>query len=388
MIERTLFSPEHDAFRATVRAFIAAELTPGHAQWEEDGQVPRAVWQKAGAVGMLCCATAETYGGAGADFLFNVVVIEELARAGISGPGFAQHSDMVATYIERFASEELKHRWLPAMVSGEKIGAIAISEPAAGSDVRGIQTAMRRDGNHYVLRGQKTYISNGQLCDFALVVAKLDPTGPRSPVSIVLVESDRPGFVKGRRLRKLGLKAQDTSELFFDDVRVPASNLVGKEHEGLTYLTRNLAHERLVQAIRGIVVSEVTIEQTVDYTVQRKAFEATIADFQNTQFKLAELRAATLAGRVFVDRCIALQMEGRLAPVDAAAAKLMITELQCRVTDECLQLHGGAGYMWESPVCRAFADARVMKIGGGAVEVMKQIIARDMFKGKGPKAPA
>ncbi|MBY4595219.1 acyl-CoA dehydrogenase family protein [bacterium BD-1] len=367
-------------FRDSVRRFVETELKPHHAQWEEDGLVPRHVWQKAGAAGLLCCNVAEEYGGTGSDFLYNCVVIEEMARAGVTGPGFNIHSDMVATYIERFGSEELKKKWLPGMVSGEVIGSLGITEPGAGSDVRGIRTTARRDGDEYVISGQKTYISNGQTSDVVMLVTKSDPARPREAISLFLVETNRPGFKRGRNLKKLGLHAQDTSELFFDEVRVPASNLIGEEHVGFKYLTANLAHERLVQAVRSCVVAEVTIEQTVEYTATRKAFGQTIADFQNTQFKLAELHAQTVVARAFVDRCIEQQLRGELDPVTAAIAKMQLSDLHCRVVDECLQLHGGWGYMWEFPVCRAYADARIVKIAGGAMEVMKQIISRDLFK--------
>ena len=383
MIPRTLFSPEHADFRASVRRFVETELKPQHGAWEDVGQVPREIWRKAGAAGLLCCTVPEEYGGPGAEFLFNVVVIEELARCGISGPGFAIHSDMVASYIQNFGNEEQKRRWLPGMVAGDTIGALGITEPAAGSDVRGIRTTVTRDGDSLVINGQKTYISNGQLADIVVLVCKSDPARPRDAISLVVVETSQSGFSRGKPLKKLGMRAQDTSELFFDNVRVPAANLLGEEHGGFRHLTHNLALERLVQAVRSVVVAEVTIEQTVEYTAGRRAFDRTIADFQNTQFKLADLAAATVAARVFIDRCIELQVAGKLDPVDAAAAKLMATELHCRVVDECLQLHGGAGYMWEYPVCRAYADARIVKIAGGAVEVMKQIIARDLFSRHG-----
>ena len=380
MIPRTLFSAEHDTFRESVRRFVQRELAPHHEAWEEQGWVPREAWKAAGDAGLLCCQISEQYGGPGGDFLYNVVVIEELARAGITGPGFLIHSDMVATYIERFGSEAQKQRWLPAMVRGEVIGALGITEPAAGSDVRGIRTTLKRDGDEYIINGQKTYISNGQLCDIIVLVTKSDPARPREAISLVIVETDRPGFQRGRRLKKLGLKAQDTSELFFDNVRIPVSNLIGEEHRGFDYLTVNLAHERLVQAVRSAAVAEITIDQTVEYVSQRKAFGQAISAFQNTQFKLAELKAETVQGRVFVDRCIELQLQGKLDQADAAAVKMQLSALHNRVVDECLQLHGGWGYMWEYPVCRAFADARIVKIAGGSMEVMKQIIARDMFR--------
>ncbi len=378
-LPRRLFSADHEAFRDAVRRFVAAELKPFHDQWEEDGFVPREVWRKAGDAGLLCCNVAETYGGPGSDFLYNCVVIEEMARAGVTGPGFNVHSDMVATYLERFGSEALKRTWLPRMVSGEAIGSIGITEPGAGSDVRGIRTSARRDGDEYVINGQKTYISNGQTSDVVVLAVKTDPERPREAISLILVETNRPGFQRGRNLKKLGLHAQDTSELFFDDVRVPVTNLIGQEHEGFRYLTANLAHERLVQAVRSCVVAEVTIEQTVEYTAQRKAFGKSISDFQNTQFKLAELHAATVVARAFVDQCIEQQVRGELDPVTAAIAKMQLSDLHCRVVDECLQLHGGWGYMWEFPVCRAYADARIVKIAGGSMEIMKQIISRDLF---------
>lgn len=366
-------------FRDSVRRFVDNELQPYHAEWEAQGIVPREIWRRAGDAGILCCNVPEAYGGAGADFLYNVVVVEELARAGITGPGFNVHSDMVATYLERFGSEQQKQKYLPKMVSGEIIGALGMTEPGAGSDVKGIRTTARRVGDEYVINGQKTYISNGQLCDIIVLVCKSDPERPRDAISLIIVETDRPGFKRGANLHKLGLHAQDTSELFFDDVRVPIENLIGVEHEGFKYLTHNLAHERLVQAVRSAVVAEVTIAQTVEYTKQRKAFGRSIADFQNTQFKLAELQAATISARVFVDRCIELQCRRELDSVTAAAAKMTLSELHCKVVDECLQLYGGWGYMWEFPVCRAYADARIVKIAGGTVEIMRQIIARDLF---------
>ena len=377
---RTIFSSDHEMFRDSVRRFVDAELKPFHGDWEEAGVVPREVWRKAGDAGLLCCNVAEAYGGSGSDFFYNCVVIEELARGGITGPGFNVHSDMVATYLERFASEELKEKWLPRMVTGEIVGSLGITEAGAGSDVRGIRTTARREGDEYVINGSKTYISNGQTSDIVLLVTKTDPERPRDAISLILVETDRPGFKRGRNLKKLGLHGQDTSELFFDELRVPVSNLIGEEHVGFKYLSANLAHERLVQAVRSCVVAEVTIEQTVEYTSQRKAFGKTIADFQNTQFKLAELHAATVVARVFVDRCIELQVRRELDPTTAAIAKLQLSDLHCRVVDECLQLYGGWGYMWEFPVCRAYADARIVKIAGGAMEIMKQIISRDLFK--------
>ena len=379
MIPRTIFRPEHEIFRSSVRRFLEKEVAPFHAQWEDEGLVPRQVWRKAGDAGLLCCHISESYGGSGADFLYNVVVIEEIARAGATGPGFNIHSDMVATYLEEFGSEELKRHWLPRMVSGEVIGSLGITEPHAGSDVRGIRTSARREGEHYVINGQKTYISNGQTSDVIVLAVKTGADAGRDAISLILVETDRSGFARGRNLKKLGMRGQDTSELFFDDVRVPASNLIGIEGQGFRYLTANLARERLVQAVRSCAVAEVTIEQTAAFTSERQAFGHALSEFQNTQFKLAEMKAATVAGRVFVDRCIELVLQRALDPVTAAMAKLQLSDLHCRVVDECLQLHGGAGFIWDTPVCRAYADARIVKIAGGAMEVMKQIIARDLF---------
>jgi acyl-CoA dehydrogenase len=378
-MERTLFSSEHEMFRESVRGFIEAEMAPFHPEWEKAQRVPREVWLKAGAAGMLCCDMPERYGGFGADWLYNVVVIEELAKAGMSGPGFMVHSEMVAPYVLAWGSEELKERWLPRMVSGEAIGAVAMTEPGAGSDLKAIRTrAVRADGD-YIIDGQKTYISNGQNCDFVLLACKTDPDVGAKGVSIILVPADSPGFERGRNLEKIGLKAQDTSELFFADVRVPVANRLGEEGAGFTMLMTKLAQERLTQAIRSICVCEAAIGWTVDYTSERKAFGGTIADFQNTQFVLAQLAAETTALRVFTDWCIAAHLKGELTPVDAAKVKLLVTDLHNKVVNECLQFFGGYGYMTEYPIARAFIDARIARIAGGASEVMKQIIGRDLF---------
>ena len=382
MIERTLFSEEHEIFRETVRRFVEKEITPYHAQWEEDGIVPRELWLKAGAEGLLCCTVPEEYGGLGADYLFDVVVFEELWRAGASGPGFLIHTDLVATYLMSFGTEEQKRHWLPKMVRGEAIGSLGMTEPHAGSDLKEIRTRAVRDGDDFVINGQKVFISNGQMCDILVLATKTDSAAGAHGISLFLVEGDRPGFKRGRNLEKLGMKAQDTSELFFEDVRVPATNLLGQEGKGFPQMMTKLAQERLAQAIRSATVTETIIEWTVDYTSERKAFGQTIADFQNTQFVLADLKARGTAIRVFTDRCIQLFMEGKLDPVDAAMAKMVTSELHCETADKCLQLFGGWGYMWEYPICRAYADSRIVKIAGGSIEIMKTIIAREMFKGK------
>ena len=382
MIERSLFSEEHHMFRESVRRFIEREIVPYHAGWEEAGIVPRELWLKAGAEGLLCCTVPEEYGGLGLDYLFDVVVFEELWRAGASGPGFLIHTDLVATYILSFGTEEQKRQWLPKMVRGEAIGSLGMTEPHAGSDLKEVRTRAVRDGDDFVINGQKVFISNGQLCDLVVLAVKTDRDAGAKGVSLFLVEADRPGFKKGRNLDKLGMKAQDTSELFFEDVRIPATNLLGQEGRGFAQMMTKLAQERLAQAIRSATVTETMIEWTVDYTAERKAFGGTIADFQNTQFVLADLKARATMARVFTDRCIQLFMAGELDSVDAAMAKMVTSELHCETADKCLQLFGGWGYMWEYPICRAYADARIVKIAGGSVEIMKTIIARDMFKGR------
>lgn len=378
MIERTLFREEHNMFRETVRRFVEKEIVPYHAQWEKDGIVPRELWLKAGEQGLLCCTVPEEYGGLGLDYLFDVVVFEELWRAGASGPGFLIHTDLVATYVLSFGTDEQKRKWLPKMVTGEAIGALGMTEPHAGSDLKAIKTRARRDGDDYVINGQKVFISNGQSCDLLVCATKTDSDAGAKGVTLFLVEGDRDGFRRGRNLEKLGMHAQDTSELFFDDVRVPATNMLGAEGEGFALMMTKLSQERLAQAVRSATVAETIIEWTLAYTMDRKAFGKTIFDFQNTQFKLAELKTQATLGRVFTDKCIELFMAGKLDPVDAAMAKMFTTELHCRAADECLQLFGGWGYMWEYPIARAYADARITKIAGGSVEIMKMIIARQM----------
>lgn len=378
-MKRRLFSPEHEAFRDTVAAFVARQLVPFHADWEKQQRVPREIWRKAGEAGLLRPDVPEEYGGYGADWLYNVVVIEELAKAGMSGPGFMVHSEMVAPYIRAWGSEALKRKWLPRMVAGEAIGAVAMTEPGAGSDLKEMRTRAVLQGDHYVVNGQKTYISNGQNCDFILLACKTDPNAGARGVSIMLVEADTPGFERGRNLEKIGLKAQDTSELFFSDMHVPAENLLGQEGKGFSMLMTKLAQERLTQAIRSACVCEAAIGWTVDYTRERKAFGGTLADFQNTQFVLAQLAAETTSARVFTDQCIADHLVGELGPVDAAKVKLVVTDLHNKVVNECLQFFGGYGYMTEYPIARAFIDARITRIAGGAAEVMKQIIGRDLF---------
>ncbi len=379
MIPRTLFDADHEAFRATVKRFIAEHVTPHHADWEKAGQVPRDLWRKAGELGLLCCNVPEEYGGMGGDFLHSTILIEEFADAGATGPTFYLHSDIVAPYFVDFGTEEQKRKWLPRMATGELVVALGMSEPSGGSDVQAMRTQALRDGDDYVINGQKVFITNGHSADLLLLACKTDPKARGKGVSLIAVETDRPGFTRGRRLEKIGCKAQDTSELFFTDLRVPASNLLGSEGGGFGMLMTQLAQERLIQAIRGVASSEAALRWTIAYVAEREMFGHTLGEFQNTRFQLAELHAEVLSQRVFVDRCIELHMQGALDATDAASAKLVTTELQGRVMDRCLQFFGGWGYMWEYPIARAYADARMCRIGGGTAEVMKQIIGNSLL---------
>ncbi|SCW33846.1 Acyl-CoA dehydrogenase [Sphingobium faniae] len=378
MIPRSLFDSDHEMFRDSVRRYIASEIMPVYRDWEHAGVVPRDAWAKAGTAGLLCCSVPEAYGGAGGDFRYGAIVIEEMARAGATAPTFYLHSEIISPYFVNHGTEEQKRRWLPRMVGGEAIVAVAMSEPSGGSDLQNIKTQAIRDGDDYVINGQKVFITNGITADVIVLACKTDPSVGARGVSLILVEADRAGLSRGKPLEKIGSKAQDTAELFFNDVRVPATNLLGAEGKGFYILMTELAQERLVQAIRAVAAAEAAIEWTIDYAQSRKMFGQTLADFQNTQFKLAELHAATLSQRVFVDRCIELHLNGELSSADAAVAKMVTTELQGRVMDECLQLFGGWGYMTEYPIARAFVDARLTRIGGGSIEVMKQIIWRSI----------
>ncbi len=382
MIERTLFGQDHEMWRDTVSRFVAKEILPHHDRWEEDGVVPRELWLKAGAAGMLCCTVPEEYGGLGADYLYDVVVFEELWRAGASGPGFLIHTDLVATYIRSFGSEEQKSYWLPKMVAGEAIGSLGMTEPHAGSDLKAIRTKAVREGDDFVINGQKVFISNGQMCDVLVLATKTDSDAGAHGVTLFLVDASLPGFKRGKNLAKLGLKAQDTSELFFEDLRIPASAMLGGEGQGFKLMMQKLSQERLAQAIRSATVIETVIDYTADYAAERMAFGKSIAEFQNTQFVLADLKARSVMARVFTDKCIELFMADALDPVDAACAKMTTSELHCETVDKCLQIFGGWGYMWDYPIARAYADARIVKIAGGSIEVMKTIISREMFKGK------
>jgi alkylation response protein AidB-like acyl-CoA dehydrogenase len=381
MIERTLFGEQHEQYRDTVRRFLEKEVAPHHAKWEEDGYVDREVWLKAGKNGLLCPSMPEAYGGADADRLYSVAMFEEIARQGYTGLGFGLHNEIVAPYILKYGSDAQKTKYLPAMASGEVIGAIAMSEPSAGSDLQGIRTTARDAGDHWILNGSKTFITNGWHADLVIVVAKTDPDAGAKGTSLLLIERGMPGFEKGRRLKKAGMKAQDTSELFFDNVKVPKSNLLGDLNRGFIYLMQELPWERLQIALSGIAAAQAAIDQTIEYTKERKAFGTTVAGFQTTRFKLAELQTEAQVARVFVDRCTDLLMQGKLDTATASMAKYWVSDLQCKIIDECVQLHGGYGYMLEYPVTRAWTDARVQRIYGGTNEIMKEVIARSMGLG-------
>lgn len=378
MIPRTLFSLEHEQFRDSVRKFLEREAAPFHSQWEKQGYIDRKLWSKAGGQGMLCSHVPEEYGGMAVDFLYSTIVIEEIGRLGLTGIGFSLHSDIVAPYILHYGSEALKQKYLPQLVSGERVTAIAMTEPGAGSDLQGVKTTAVLDGDEYVINGSKTFITNGYLADLVIVVAKTDPKAGAKGTSLFLVEAETPGFAKGKRLEKVGMKAQDTSELFFQDVRVPKENLLGQAGMGFAYLMQELPQERLTVAIGAISSAEAAVQWTLDYTRERKAFGQAIADFQNTRFKLAEMATEVKIGRVFIDRCLELHLQGKLDVPTAAMAKYWATDLQCKVLDECVQLHGGYGFMWEYPIARAWADARVQRIYAGTNEIMKEIIARSL----------
>jgi acyl-CoA dehydrogenase len=382
MIPRTLFDDGHESFRETVRRFITKEITPYYASWEKDGVVSREVWLAAGETGLLCTWVGEEYGGAGADFLYSVIVVEELGRSGYSGVAFHLHSDIVAPYIQHYGTEAQKRQWLPRLVSGEVISAIAMSEPAAGSDLQGMKTHARREGDEFVINGQKTFISNGQLSDLVILACKTDPSAGGRGISQILIERDTQGFIRGRNLEKVGYHAQDTSELFFDDCRVPIENLLGQEGQGFVQMVQQLAQERLVVALRSAAIIESALEWTIRYVNDREAFGRTLANFQNTRFKLAEIKTKAAVTRSFIDACLLQHINQGLDANDAAMAKLHSTETMCEVLDDCVQLHGGYGYMWEFPIARAWADNRMSRIAGGTSEIMKEIIGRTMVDPK------
>jgi acyl-CoA dehydrogenase len=371
---------EHQLLEATCRQFFLQECAPHYDRWEKQGCVDRAIWTKAGTAGLLCAGIPEEFGGAGGTFGHEAVITLEANRAGINGFGISLHNAIVAPYVLNYGSEEQKRRWLPRLATGELIGAIAMTEPSAGSDLQAIRTSAKRSGNGYVLSGQKTFITNGQLANLVIVVAKTDPALGAKGVSLFAVETDGlDGFRRGRNLDKIGFKANDTSELFFDDVKVPAESLLGTEEgQGFYMLMDQLPQERLLIALQATGRIESALEVTIDYVKNRSAFGKTIMEFQNTQFELAECKTEATIGRVFVDHCVERHLENALDTTTASMAKYWLTDLQCKIVDRCLQLHGGYGYMNEYPIARMFRDARVERIYGGTNEIMKVLIARSL----------
>lgn len=374
---RKLFSPEHELFREQVRRFCEREIAPHYREWEKTGHSPREFWRKAGANGVLCTTIPTEYGGPGGDFLHACIVTEEMVRVG-ANLGIPVHSDMVSPYLLHYGSEALKQRLLPRLCAGEIIGSIGMTEPGTGSDLKSIRTTAVRDGDEWVIKGQKVWITNGFNCGVVLVACKTDPAAGARGVSLIAVEEGTPGFSRSQPMDKIGLKAQDTAELFFDDVRVPASNLVGEEGRGFVYLMEQLPQERLVIAMRSAATLETQLEATIRYTTDRKVFGNPIIGFQNSKFKLAEAKAYITMLRTFVDACAAEHMAGGISSEKAAMAKLVATETMGRFLDEFLQLHGGYGYSAEYGIGRAWVDARVSRIAGGASEVLKDIISRNL----------
>ena len=379
MLPRNLFNAEHEAFRETVRKFYAKEVVPNIEKYEQQQHVDRELWNKAGTMGLLCATMPEAYGGSGVDRLYSMILIEEQAYAMDSSTGFSLHSDIVANYINNFGNEAQKHYWLTRMASGETVTAIAMTEPGTGSDLQAVRTTAVLDGDDYIINGSKIFITNGYLCDMAIVVCKTGNNEKGSAnLSLIIVEADRAGFSKGKPLNKIGMKGQDTCELFFDHVRVPKENLLGMEGMGFMMLMKELAWERMLVAIICQAGAEAALAHTVQYTKERKAFGKTVSSFQNTRFKLAELRTEIDFCRAYLDRCMQLQLEESLGIDAAAAAKYKISEMFSKVVDECLQLHGGYGYMLEYPIARAYLDNRANRIYAGTNEIMKELISRSL----------
>ncbi|OYO26347.1 acyl-CoA dehydrogenase family protein [Janthinobacterium sp. PC23-8] len=378
MNKREIYSSEHELFRKTVRHFLEKEFEPNRERWEAQGHFDREFFRKAGEAGILCPTLPEEYGGAGGDFLYSAIVLEEGAAFSNIGLSLTMHSEIVGNYILHYGSEEIKQRFLPRMATGELVGALGMTEPGAGSDVKAIRTSANLAGGHYVLNGAKTFISNATVADFVVVVAKTDPAAGAKGVSLLIAEKDMPGFTKGAPLRKMGLKSQDTGELFFADVCIPVANLLGEQGKGFTYSMQELPWERLQLAISAMAAAEAAFQWTVDYVRERKAFGQSVLDFQATRFSLAELKTEIQIGRIFVDHCIAQLAKGGLDSTTASMAKYWCSDLQCKVVDVGVQLHGGYGYMWEYPIARAYVDARAQRIYGGTNEIMKELISRTL----------
>jgi len=379
-MDRTLFNDEHKAFRTAFKQFLAREVVPHQARWRDEGQVDREIWRKAGAQGFLCPWLDEKYGGAGADFLYSVIIMEELARAYESGFAMILHSDIIVPYLASFGNEAQKQKWLPGCASGEIVTALAMTEPGTGSDLAALATTAVKQGDEYVINGAKTFISNGQLCDLVVVAAKtdMDPANAHKGISLFVVEANRKGFTKGKRLHKMGMDSQDTSELFFEDCRIPAANLIGAEGGGFMMLMQKLQQERLCVAIGAVTAAEQVLEDTIAYTKERKAFGKPISKFQNTQFKLVECLAKCEVGRAFIDKVVGEHVAGKYLVKECSIAKFWTTDMAQEVIDTCLQFFGGYGYMLEYPVTRAFMDARVQRIYAGTNEIMKVIVAKQI----------
>ena len=378
-MQEHLLEEEHLIFRDAFRAFVKKEIVPYHEQWEKDGVVSREVWKKAGAQGFLCMDLPEAYGGMGIkDFRYNAIIGEEMVRVGAHEHGFEHQNDVMAPYFTSYFTEDQKKRWMPGIISGEIVTAIAMTEPGTGSDLSAVRTTAIKNGDYYLLNGSKTFITNGILSDLVIVVAKTNPEQTHSGISLIIAERGMEGFERGKNLEKIGLKAQDTAELFFNDVKVPCENLLGEEGHGFYYLMNNLPQERLSIAVTAVAACEVVLELTVKYCKERTAFGRPIGKFQHTRFKLAEMKTETTIARTFVDQCIMELNEGKLTVEKAAMAKWWTTELQDKIVDQCLQLHGGYGYMMEYPIAKAYVDSRVQRIYGGTTEIMKEIIGRSI----------
>ena len=377
MHNRAIFNSDHELFRSNARRFFREELEPNIAKWEDEGVLPKKFWLQAGANGFHCCGIPEEYGGPGADFFYNMVLSEEVGYAiGGASVGFSVSSDIVAYYLLNSGTEEQKHQWLPKMVTGESIAAIGMTEPGCGSDLKALRTSAIRDGDEYVINGQKTFITNGQNCNFILLACSTNPDAGARGISLIIVETECEGFERGRNLDKIGQKAADTSEMFFSDVRVPVSNLLGQEGGGFAVLMNELPRERITIACRALAEAQRAFELTTEYVKERKAFGKQLFEFQNTQFKLAEIKTSLAVGWAYIDQCLTKIDQGKLTPEEGAMAKLWITETGNKIVDDCLQLFGGYGYMREYPISRLFVDSRVRRIYGGASEVMKLVIGR------------
>jgi acyl-CoA dehydrogenase len=377
-IPRHIYEPEHEAFRDVVRRLVETEMAPHMARWEEEGETPRSIWKRLGDIGVLGAGIPEEYGGSGDDFRFLAVAVEEHARASFAAPAFDLHTGIAAPYIVRYGTEQQKQHWLPRLASGEVIASIGMTEPNSGSDLAGVRTRAVRDGDHYVVNGSKIFITNGIIGDLVVLVVKTDTEKKAKGVSLLLVDTHLPGYRRGRNLKKVGNKAQDTAELFFDDLRVPADCLLGEHDGGWKVLMSELVQERILVAIRAAATCEAAIDMTARYVKDRQAFGRAVFDFQNTRFVLAEAATQTQALRVFTDRCIELHAKGELDMHSAAMAKLYSTEVQDKVLDTCVQLHGGNGYMWEYPIARMWADARIHRVYAGTNEIMREIIGRSL----------